>query len=119
MGVETALCGTPLIVAGETFNRRNGFSYDAESREEYFDLLDRIRELPRNSQDKLARARKYAYHLNFRRMIDSPFFSVKEGLHIRSAPRVGSLHDLELGKHRGLDTICDGILCGKPFVYDN
>jgi hypothetical protein len=119
MGVEIALAGTPLVVSGETFNRRKGFSYDVETREEYFSLLDRITELPRNPPEMLERARRYAYHLYFRRMIDFPLFSVREGMHL-TGPRLEfqRLDDLTPGRYRALDVLCEGILSGGPFVAD-
>lgn len=119
MGVEIALCGTPLIVAGETFNRRKGFSYDVETRAEYFKLLDRVKELSRNPPDMIERARRYAYHLYFRRMIDFPLFSVREGMHL-TGPRLEfrELADLTREQNRSLDVLCEGIISGKPFVYD-
>jgi hypothetical protein len=120
MGVEIAVSGTPLIIAGETFNRRKGYSYDAETREEYFALLDRIPDLPRNTPEMVERARKYAYHLFFRLMIDFPLFSVKEGVHL-SGPRLqfDNLDALAPGRCRALDLICKGITdASTPFIHD-
>jgi hypothetical protein len=120
MGVELAALGTPLVVAGETFNRRKGYSYDVETRDEYFSLLDRVTELPRNSAEMVERARKYAYHYYYRLMIDFPLFSISDPMTL-SGPRLefDSLDDLMPGRHGSLDRVCDGILDGTtPFVYD-
>jgi hypothetical protein len=120
MGVEIAALGTPLIVAGETLNRGKGYSYDVESREEYFALLDRVLELPRNSPEMVERARKYAYHFFYRQMIDLPFYSVRSGVHL-SAPRLEFAHvsELDAGRSGALDLICTGILDAEtPFIYD-
>jgi hypothetical protein len=120
MGVELAALGTPLVVAGETFNRRKGYSYDVETREEYFSLLDRITELPPNSPEMVERARKYAYHYYYRLMIDFPLFSISNPMNL-SGPRLefDSVDDLLPGRHGSLDRVCAGILDGTtPFVYD-
>lgn len=120
MGVEIAVSGTPLIVAGETFNRRKGYSYDVETREEYFALLDRINDLPRNSPEIIERARKYAYHFFFRLMIDCPLFSVKDVIHL-SGPRLefNRLQEVAPGRCRALDLISKGIMDGTtPFICD-
>jgi hypothetical protein len=121
MGVEIAALGTPLIVAGETFNRRKGYSYDVESREEYFSLLDRIEELPRNDPQTIARARRYAYHYYYRLMIDFPLFSVKDGIHL-TGPKLefAGLEELLPGRHPALDVVCEGILDpDTPFIFDS
>lgn len=121
MGVEIAMLGTPLIIAGETFNRRKGFSYDASSREEYFSLLDRLPHIPRNTPEMIRRARLYAYHFLFRLMIDFPLISVNDGI-LLSDPRLefDTLEDLAPGRCPALDVMCQGILDGKsPFLYDS
>ncbi len=120
MGVEIAILGTPLIIAGETFNRRKGYSYDAETRDEYFALLDRLPRIPRNGPEMVRRARLYAYHFLYRLMIELPLFSVDDGVHLDN-PRLAfdSLDDLAPGRCPALDVICNGILDGKtPFIYD-
>ena len=121
MGMEIAAIGTPLIVAGETLNRGKGYSYDVESPEEYFALLDRVQDLPRNSPEMVERARKYAYHFFYRQMIDLPLYSVRSGVHLAS-PRLefSSLAELSPGRSATLDLICRGILDGQTlFVNDD
>ena len=120
MGLEIAARGTPLIIAGETFNRGKGYSYDAETREEYFALLDRVTELPRNSPEMVERAKKYAYHLFYRLMIDFPLFSVTSSFKL-TEPRLNfeTLDALLPGRVPQLDLICQGIIDGTtPFIYD-
>jgi hypothetical protein len=63
----------------------------------------------------LVRARRYAYHFFFNRMIPLPFINPKAGYPIYRL-KLGSLKDLLPGQSQGLDTICDGILRGCPFV---
>lgn len=119
MGLEIALRGVPVIIAGESMNRGKGFTYDVESPEQYFDLLDHITELPRNTSQMMSRAEKYAYHFYFRRQIDFPFLTgykigAPEGLRLSFK----SLGDLMPGRYANLDRICDGILSGTEFVVD-
>ena len=54
--------------------RNKGFAYDAHSKGSYEKLLDDILTLPKipQMQDK---ARRYAYHFFYRRMMDFPFVS--------------------------------------------
>ncbi len=115
-GIEVSSLGVPVIVAGEAWIRGKGFSLDASSPDEYRRILDTLPLRDRLSPDKLQRARKYAYHFFFRRMIPIPFIEQpeKDGEFL---VRCRSLSDLLPGRARGLDVICAGILEGLPFVY--
>lgn len=114
-GVELSAMGTPVIVAGEAWIREKGISYDASSRDEYFQLLDRIPELSRLDEKRAARARRYAYHYFFRRMI--PLGSLDPMSGMPPALRISELEELRRGRDLGLDVIADGILTGSQFVY--
>jgi hypothetical protein len=117
-GVELASRGIPVVVAGEAWVRGKGVTLDASSSEEYFEILDRLPLGHRLDEHTVRRARMYAYHFFFRRMIPLPFMRHVEGK--RPAPfsvEIESLRDLLPGEHEGLDIICDGILDGSPFVY--
>jgi hypothetical protein len=62
------------------------------------------------------RARKYAYHFFFRRMIPLAFFEPKKNSpHFKIA--INNLEELLPEKCKGLDVICDGILRGIDFIY--
>ena len=100
-----------LITAGEAWYRGKGFTHDPASLDEYFDLLMKAGRLAPNSPEVVARARLYAYHFFFRRMIALPGLGFQ-----RDRTVVRSLKDLLPGRDSHLDTICDGILSGTPFV---
>ncbi len=114
-GIEVASMGIPTIVAGEAWIRGKGFSLDAASPAEYFSLLDRLPLDHRLGEDQVSRARKYAYHFFFRRMIPLPFIEPGEAdqWHLR----ISRLPELYPGQYLGLDVICEGILRRAPFVY--
>ncbi|MBM4423644.1 MAG: capsule biosynthesis protein [Chloroflexi bacterium] len=109
-GIEVSSMGIPVIVAGEAWIRGKGFSLDASDPTGYFQLLDRLPLPDGLTPEELERARKYAFHFFFRRMIELPF--IREDLTLD----VDSLEALGPGRFRGLDVICDGILTGAPFV---
>jgi len=115
-GVELAAMGIPVVVAGEAWIRNKGLTRDARTRDEYFKLLDGLPAGRRLSSEELARARKYAFHFFFRRMIpvnaleprpDWPPYCLG----------VRDFKSLQKGCDRGLDVICEGILGGQPFIY--
>jgi hypothetical protein len=114
MGVELSSVGLPIIVAGEAWIRNKGITRDASTPEQYFRLLDALPFASRLSPEEQARARRYAYHFFFNRMVPLPFIEPKAGYPIFQL-RLDSFDPLRPGATPGLDLICDGILEGRPF----
>jgi hypothetical protein len=114
MGVELSSVGIPVIVAGEAWVRNKGITYDASSRDEYFSILNQLPFAEGLGPAQLARARRYAYHFFFNRMIPLPFIEPKAGYPVYRL-ELNRLQQLLPGD-TGLDTICDGILGRTPFV---
>ena len=117
-GVELAPLGQRVVVGGEAWARGKGFTYDVGSRDEYGSLLDDLAAAKeqRLDDEQVARARRYAFHYFFRRMI--PVSSLDPDKGFPPEPAVESLDDLLPGRDPGLDVICDGILNGAPFEYE-
>lgn len=114
-GVELTSVGIPTIVAGEAWIRNKGLTTDAESEKHYHEILDRLPFRGRLEPDVVRRAKKYAYHFFFRRMIriDAveatgawPPFQVK----------ANGLRGLAPGGDAALDVVCEGILNGTDFI---
>ena len=114
MGVELSSVGIPVVVAGEAWIRNKGITHDASSPEEYFRILAQLPFRGRLDEGQLARARRYAYHFFFNRMIPLSFIDPKAGFPVYRL-KLDRLQQLLPGDH-GLDTICDGILGQRPFV---
>lgn len=115
-GVELTSIGVPVIVAGEAWIRNKGITLDATSAPSYFALLEQLPLSAGMPEPQVQRARRYAYHFFFRRMIPLEF--MQPGKHdIPYWVSLRSFHELEPGKSRGLDIVCDGILHGRPFIY--
>ncbi len=109
-----------MIVCGEAWIRNKGLTADARSPEEYYEILDRLPGKGRLPEETIARARRYAYHFFFRRMIPLASIAPTSGLAARRVNYridVRDLDDLRPGRDAGLDVICDGILQQSPFVY--
>jgi hypothetical protein len=115
MGVELTSVGLPVVVAGEAWIRNKGLTHDASSPEEYFQILAGLPFPGRLGSAQHGRARRYAYHFFFNRMIPLPFIDPKAGYPIYRL-KLDRLQQLLPGASRGLDTICDGILRQQPFV---
>jgi hypothetical protein len=114
-GIELAAMGIPVVVAGEAWVRNKGVTVDAKSPQEYFEILDRLPLKKPPTENIIERARKYAYHLFFRRMIPMPFTTPEAGSN--TEPDVEALEDLLPGSNSGLDVICNGLLSGSEFIY--
>lgn len=115
-GVELSSQGIPVIVAGEAWIRGKGITLDVSSPEEYFRLLDTLPLGRRLDPATVTRARKYAYHFFFRRMIPLEHVRPRTGW-LPFALDVASLEQCRPGRSAGLDVICEGILEGHDFVY--
>ena len=115
-GVELSSFSVPVIVAGEAWIRNKGVTLDARSREEYFQILDRLPLGERMDEATTRRARMYAYHFFFRHMIPLPMMQPLAGWPPYRAD-VQRLVEMAPGADPGLDVICDGILQSAPFIY--
>lgn len=117
-GVELAARGVPVIVAGEAWIRNKGISIDVTSPKDY---IDKLNELPFNTKlndELIKRARMYAYHYFFRRMIPLPFLLNSKSIKPFDMSLI-SLKSLDEGNFRGLDIICNGILNGSEYIYED
>lgn len=115
-GIEVAAMGKPLVVAGDAWARGKGFSIDVADPADYLAVLEKLPETDEPAAETVERARRYAFHYFFRRMV--PIKAT------RAAPGwppfdldVASLTELEPGADLGLDIVADGILAGTPFEY--
>jgi hypothetical protein len=115
-GVELTSMGIPVVVAGEAWVRNKGITQDASSIEEYHRMLEQLPFGRRMDEAQVRRARMYAYHFFFRRMIPLPFMEPRSGMPPYS-PELASLEQLAPGNFEGLDVICDGILRKTEFVF--
>ena len=116
MGVELTSMGIPAIVAGEAWIRNKNITMDATSAGEYFQYLDQLPLERGLDEETIKRARRYAYHFFFRRMIPLEFTT--EAQNASEYKLKGfNLEELMPGKSSGLDVICDGILQGTEFIY--
>jgi hypothetical protein len=113
IGLEAALRGVPVMVAGDTHYRGKGFTYDIESPEHYAALLGTMPSWLRTSKETVDRARRYASLFFLRNMI--PLDLVTELDDGSVLFNFESFDALKPGRHKVLDHICTAILEQRGF----
>jgi len=80
VGLEMALRGIPVVVAGKTHYRNRGFTYDPGTWVDYFKLLNRLLEnikANRLGEEQVDLAWKYTYLFFFRYQLPFPWTMVQ------------------------------------------
>ena len=117
-GVELSAKGIPVIVAGEAWIRNKGISIDVDNINSYEKIIDSLPLGKRNSEKIISRAKKYAYHFFFRRMIPLDFINIPGKNFNPYSIDIKSCEDIKPNKHKGFDVIMDGILESNDFIHD-
>jgi hypothetical protein len=116
VGMEMAMRGVPVILAGQTHYRGRGFTLEPATWDEYFALLERLLTnlpIPRLPQDQVETAWNYAYRFFFDFPLSFPWRLMKFWQDLETWPlnRVLSAEGrAEFGK--AFDT-----LAGEPVKY--
>lgn len=107
-GLELALHGVPVIVAGETHYRGKGFTIDVDSPEAFRAAVHTALDAPSDRGNQLDLARRYA-HLFF---FEAPVAPRGVEEHVLGLARItiGSLDELRAGVDADLDRLCAAIL---------
>lgn len=112
-GMELALAGTPVIVAGETHYREKGFTVDVDSPDGFHAALDAALDNPGRFTPDSDLARRYAHLFFFETPIAGP--GIEEHVPGLARITVDDLRDLAPGANEAVDRICDGIIGGGDF----
>lgn len=89
VGMEMAMCGLPIIVAGSTHYRGRGFTYDPDSWVAYFKQLGQILAKPsafRLSRSQVESAWEYAYRFFFEYPRPFPWHLVRVWDDVKARP---------------------------------
>jgi len=70
IGIEMACFGIPVLTAGTGRYSGRGFTVDSRSREDYFDKLRHIQDIPRMASTGINLAKKHAYCLFIQRPVN-------------------------------------------------
>jgi hypothetical protein len=115
-GLEIAYRGIPMIIAGESNVKYKGLGYDVESKVDYFKVLSQGKIDNYNAEEVKDRAKKYAYHLFFRRWTEiNELFSCElmQSLEIR----INFKNLTELKNNKFLNKFENAIINKTPFEF--
>ena len=115
-GLELALHGKPVILAGSAYYGRRGFTYDTASIDEYIQLLHKAASLGPLNDDQCLLAKKFAYCLFLQRQIPFPLICGPDSKNSGFQQDKRTL--LLPGNDPFIDFICERILDGKDFIMD-
>jgi hypothetical protein len=114
IGLEAALRGIPVLVAGQTHYRSKGFTHDVESPGHYVALLAELSAWPRLPEESVSLARRYAHLFFLRNMLPLDLVTESNDGSVQLGFR--SFAALQPGQHPILDHICAAIVGQKDFA---
>lgn len=114
--LEVAYRGIPMIIAGESKSRGKNLGYDVLNKEDYFRILNLGFIEKYNSQQVMDRARKYCYHLFYRRWCDINELFNYEVMQLRQI-KIEFKNLDQLKKNSFLNKFEISMLTKKPFEF--
>jgi hypothetical protein len=111
-GLEAAVRGVPVIVAGRTHYRERGFTVDVSDPTDFGERLDQVLADPAAFAPDVEQAARYAYLFFFRNPVASP--GVEEHLLGLARLTIDDLDDLAPGASPAVDEICALVLGPSP-----
>jgi hypothetical protein len=115
VGLELAMSGVPVIVAGKTHYRGKGFTTDPNSWDEYFSSIDRnLADITKLSSDQIDHAWHYAYRFFFDYPQPFPWHLLHFWKDVKATPLSYILSDDGLTKYE----LTFDYLLGEPFEWD-
>lgn len=120
VGLEMTASGVPVVTAGVSPYYNRGFTYDTDTKEEYFQMIDKLmvygekKEVLENNRKQ---ALKFFYLYYFKYMIPNYWcsYTYEGGIKMK----IKSGEELFPGQNPVWDYICDSIIEGKPIFSEN
>ncbi|HWG33422.1 MAG TPA: hypothetical protein VN650_04580 [Gemmatimonadaceae bacterium] len=116
-GLEVALQGKPVILAGEAHYGMKGFTHDALTARDYLALLRQASSLEPLTEQQHNLARQYAYCYFVQRQV--PVAAVRDPKSTWWSFQYDKRDSLIPGNDAHMDFICDRMLDGEDFVMDD
>lgn len=114
IGLESAVSGRPVVVAGRTHYGGRGFTLDVPSRRQFEGRVQEALQRKRLDNYEVQLARRYAY-LFFHEFMQ-PFPWLVDTPRSDRTLTFSALNELDQGQDGRMDRLCRAILEGGPFV---
>ena len=108
IGLEAALMGKSVVVAGDTHYRGRGFTVDIERSDDYAAILASVAHRTPLDDERFELARRYGHCFFFEYMRPFPWFDDRS--RDARALTFGNLADLDAGHDPALDELCDLVI---------
>ena len=112
-GIEAAYRNKPVIIAGESWLRGKGIGWDVKNSEHYVEILDNFKSSQAMNFEQSKRAKQYAFHFFFRRMIRISIFSQSVSNDSLFPKHQPSLPDIIGSNDFNFQEILDSVVNGK------
>lgn len=116
-GLELAMLGKPMIVAGESIYAKKGFTYDGLTPAKYLNYLKKVPNIPLLTEKQKGDARKLAFSYFIQRQIPLRMFNI-ENNHFHSF-NWGKVELLLPGKDLVMDMVCERFFKGEDFILSD
>jgi hypothetical protein len=113
-GLEAALYGKPVLVAARVYYARRGFTREVDDAAGLGTLLEQTFAQPSLTEQEREFARRFAYLLLFRFLLDIPV--VKQRPHTHPLLSADEAQMLLPGRAADFDALMESLLHGGPFV---
>lgn len=120
IGLEMAATGIPVVTTGRSPYHGKGFTYDTETKEEYFHIVEYLMTYdidPQKRNNYKNQALKFFYLYYFKYMVPNYWYTYtyQDGIKLK----IKSGRELLPGQNQVWDYICDSIIEGKPMFSEN
>ena len=119
IGSEMAALGKKVIVAGEAWVKNKGISMDPSTKEEYFNILKSLPFKNDLDEESLKRAKKYAYHFFFRKMIQIKCLKYNKSIYPPFEIKTDIYKLIMENDDKGMNAILDKILNNKEIIFSD
>jgi len=119
LGIEMSALGKMVVVCGEGFIRNKKIAIDVNSKVHYQKILENLPLENLMVNNRLIRAKKYAYHFFIRRMIPIKVIDEVPLKWPNIAVNKNFQELLKLKKDQGFEKICKSIINDEKFVFDD
>ena len=120
--MEMAWSGKPVIACASCHNSNKGFTYEPNSIDEFFSLIQQLISREQTEEEikqRIDLSKKYYLLYYYHTLVNFEAFQGNESDSVEQCFKIQSYEEMLPGKNPALDYICDKILSKQPIYGDN